>query len=59
MAEKIPKDLGLKIGSKKEALWTTLKESAEKQILGSEAEIIIQTEIIKVAEKIIAEEQKK
>ena len=54
-----PKDLGLKIGTKKQAMWIKLKNDAEKLILSSEAEIMIQKEVIKFADKIIPEEEKK
>lgn len=54
-----PKDLGVKIGTKKEVMWTTLKDTAEKLILSSEAEIIIQKEVIRIADEKIGEEQKK
>ena len=54
-----PKDLGLKIGTKDEAAWTLIKDKAEEEIEQSKREIIIDEAIIKIAEKIIAEEKSK
>jgi len=52
-----PKDLGIKIGTKEEAAWTQIKDSAEKELEQAKRSIIIGTEIIKLAEKMIAKEK--
>lgn len=56
---KIPKDLGLKIGTKKEALWNNVKKEALILIEQSENNLIIQKEMLKLAESKIAEEKEK
>ncbi|NJO30850.1 MAG: hypothetical protein HC874_27330 [Richelia sp. SL_2_1] len=48
----------VKIGTKREALWTTVKENAIKALDGLEKEIEINEELIKLADTIIIEEQK-
>ena len=55
--KKLPKNLNLKIGSKKEAAWTRIKESLEQKQLDSEIEQIINKAIIEVAEEQIAKEK--
>lgn len=58
MKDKIPKDLGVKIGTPREAQWTLLKKAAEQIIKNSEFEIEVQKEIIKIAKlKILIEEK--
>ena len=57
MKKKLPKNLNLKIGSKKEAAWTRIKEQLEQKQLDSEIEQIINKAIIEVAEKEIAKEK--
>ena len=49
------KDIGLKVGSPSEVLWTTVKEEAELLIKQSENSLIIQKEIKKMAIKKIEE----
>lgn len=56
---KEPKDLGIKIGSEKEVIWTKVKKEAEILIEQSEENMVIQKEVLKLAEKIIAEEKEK
>ena len=51
------KDLGIKIGTKAEALWTKVKKEAEILIEQSEESLIIQTEMLKLANKRIIEEK--
>jgi len=53
-----PKDLGIKIGTKLEALWTNVKREAELLIKQSENNLIIQKELLKLANKKIKGEQK-
>ena len=52
------KDLGIKIGTKEEALWTKVKKEAEILIEQSEESLIIQTEMLKLANKRITEEKR-
>ena len=56
---KEPKDLGIKIGSEKEVIWTKVKKEAEILIEQSEENMVIQKEVLKLSEKIIAEEKEK
>jgi len=51
------KDLGLKIGTKKEAAWTSIKENLEQKQINAEIEIIINKTVIELAEKEIAKEK--
>jgi len=51
-------DLGIKIGTKIESLWTNVAKEARILIEGSENNLIIQKEVLKLAEAKIAEEQK-
>lgn len=53
-----PEDLGVKIGTKEEKFWTDTKKKAEEEIEQCNHMIEIDKEIIKLAEKRIAEEQK-
>ena len=57
--EKEPKDLGVKIGTKAEAMWTRVKKQSKGEIELLEESLIIQKEILKLAEhKILLEERK-
>lgn len=56
---KEPKDLGVKIGTKKETLWTKVKKESEILIEQSEGNLIIQKEMLKLAESKIEEEKEK
>jgi len=49
----------VKIGTKKEKLWTDVAREAENLIHQSEQNLIIQKEILKLAEKKIAAEKEK
>jgi predicted NAD-dependent protein-ADP-ribosyltransferase YbiA (DUF1768 family) len=51
------KDLGIKIGTATEALWQKVKKEAEVLIEQSEQNLQIQQQLLKLADKIIAEEQ--
>ncbi len=53
------KDLGIKIGTKKEALWTRIKEASEQAILQGEADLLIHGRVIALAEVKIREEERK
>lgn len=52
------KDLGIKIGTKREAYWTHIRNTCEEAILNNTECIIADKEILKLAEKIIKEEKK-
>ena len=54
---KEPKDLGLKIGTKSEVLWTNVLKESEILIQQSKDNLEIQQEIKKLAETRIAEEK--
>ena len=54
-----PKDLGVKIGNKEEAAWTSIRDSAVEEVESHQRIIEIDKEIIKLAEKKIAEEREK
>jgi len=51
----VDEDLGIKIGSPLEVLWTNVKKAAESVITNCENELIIQREILKIAEQKIEE----
>lgn len=53
-----PEDLGVKIGTPEEKFWTDTKKKSEEEILQCKRVIELDQEIIKYAEKRIAEEQK-
>ena len=50
-------DLKIKMGSKDEVLWTNVKKEAEYLIKQSEDNLKIQTEVLKLAQAKILEEQ--
>ena len=52
-----PKDLGLKIATKKEAAWLAVKENIEKSIQQGEIEAIINKTILEKAEEMIEKEK--
>ena len=56
---KEPADLGMKVGTKLEVLWTRIKTESLALIEQSENNLIIQREVVAVAERIIAEEKAK
>ena len=53
------KDLGIKIGTQDQVLWTKVAKEAEILIEQSEQNIIIQKAIFRMAEKKIAAEKEK
>tara|TARA_R110000751_G_scaffold128503_2_gene230512 strand:+ start:221 stop:403 length:183 start_codon:yes stop_codon:yes gene_type:complete len=55
----IPKDLGIKIGTKLEALWTKVKDESSSLIKQSEDNLIIQRAMLQLAEDNIKAEQSK
>jgi len=56
---KIPKDLGIKIGTPLEVLWTNVKKQTETMITKIENDLIINKELLKVAKDKILLEQRK
>ena len=52
-------DIGLKVGTKEESAWNTIKESATKEIEQARRMIILNEVIIKKAEEIIKIEKNK
>jgi len=58
LTDKHPKELGIKIGTPGEVLWTKVKDEAAGLLKMSEENIIIQRAMLKLAEEKIAEEQK-
>ncbi len=52
-----PKDIGLKIATKKEAMWMSIKEEALSTLEIYKKQLAIVEETLKNAEKIIQEEQ--
>lgn len=57
--EKVSDDLGLKVGTHKEALWSKVLDEATEFIKQSENNLIIQRAIKLMAEKEIAVEKEK
>ena len=53
----IPKDLGLKIGSPIEVLWTNVRDNAKRDLDSAKNEVIVSTEIMHMAETKIAFEK--
>ena len=51
-------DLGIKIGTKKQALWERVKKEAAILIEQSEDNLLIQKEILQLADRKIKEEKK-
>ena len=56
---KTPKDLGVKIGTPLEVLWTNVKKQTESIMEKIENDLIINKELLKIAkEKILLEQRK-
>ena len=55
----IPKDLGIKIGTPLEVLWTNVKKQTEDLIKMIENDLIINKELLRVAKDKILLEQRK
>ena len=51
------KDIGLKVATKRGALWTNVKETAEQRIQALGNDLEVNKEVVKLAEKIIEEEK--
>ena len=56
---KVPKDLGLKIGSKEEVFWTDAERKLETSIMQYTESLIGDKIMLKLAKKRIAEEKEK
>jgi len=59
MSRNKKEDLGVKVGTPNEVLWERVKKEAEALIEQSSNNLIIQKEMLKLAEKKIAEEKDK
>jgi len=56
---KVPKDLGLKMGSPLEVMWTAVLTNAKSALEQAEQTILIQKEIIVLAKRKVQEEQRR
>ena len=56
---KLPKDLGIKIGTPLEVLWTTVKKQTEIDIEQHEYSLVVSKELLKIAKDKILLEQRK
>ena len=56
---KVPKDLGIKIGSKEEVFWTDAKRRLENSILQYTESLMGDKIMLELADKRIAEEKEK
>lgn len=54
----IPEDLGIKIGTKEEVLWTKVRDSRKAQIEQYEEALIVERAILELAESKIKQEKK-
>ncbi len=52
-------DIGLKMGSKREAYWQNIKNKCEEAILNSEEGLVIDRKLLEMANKAIEEEKEK
>jgi len=59
MGTKEPKDLGIKIGTPEEVLWTNVLKEAKQLLKQSEDNIIVQQGMVDLAERKIREEKQK
>lgn len=57
--EKVPEDLGIKIGSKEEIEWTEIKTAQEETILKSKINIQLATVVLELANRMIEVEKAK
>ena len=57
--EKVPKDLGIKIGSKEEVFWTDIKRKKEESILLYTESLMGEKLMLGLANRRIAEEKEK
>jgi len=54
-----PKDLGLKVGSPEMALWKTVRDNVKMEIKNAENGLVVNRELLAVAERKLAEETEK
>ena len=59
MVDKIPKDLGVKIGTPEEAQWNILKKNQENTIRDSKINIAVSEVVLKLANEEIVKEKEK
>lgn len=57
MTSKIPKDLGIKVGTKIEAFWTRIRDASKEAIFNAEQTMIADKSLLELAEKKIKEEK--
>lgn len=57
--DNIPTNLGLKIATDEGKAWTDIRDSASKEILINKRHILINEKIVKLAGKMILEEEEK
>jgi len=55
----LSEDIGLKMGSKREAYWQNIKNKCEEAILNSEEGLVIDRKLLEMANKAIEEEKEK
>lgn len=56
---KVPKDLGLKIGTKEEANWTSILNQSEELLIKGKSDVVINETIVELAKKRIEQEKEK
>lgn len=56
-SEEIPKDLGIKLGTKLERFWTTVKDEAVKELEAAEHAVLYQKAVVSIAEINILKEK--
>ena len=59
MIEKMPKDLGVKIGTPEEAQWTIIQKNQVETIRSSKINIAVSEVVLELANKEIAKEKEK
>ena len=59
MIEKMPKDLGVKMGTPEEAQWTIIQKNQVETIRSSKINIAVSEVVLELANKEIAKEKEK
>lgn len=54
---KLPEDLQLKVGTKKEAAWTSIKDATEENTRQNDIQNLINEQVVALADKMIKEER--
>ena len=57
--DKIPDDLGVKIGSKLERFWTEVLTTAKTQLEQAKLDVLLQEEVVNIASKKVEIEHKR